>query len=254
MKILLITQDNPLYISESIGRLISKLVPTNEIVGCIVSNPSPFGKKESFYRKILKTYKIFGFKFFTYYSWLYILNKFIKRNSLSSILQEHSVKKITLPNSVNHPDSLAEVRKLSPDLMISLAGNEIFRKDFINIPPRGCLNLHTALLPKYRGLMPTFWALKHNEEYTGVSVFFVDEGIDSGDIVIQKKIKINNMTQSELIKKTKSVGVDAIVEAVTDINNDNVNIIENNDSKMTYFSFPTKKDVKEFRLKNKKFF
>ena len=67
MKILLITQDNPLYITESIGRLISKLAPTNEIVGCIVSNPSPFGKKESFYRKTLKTYKIFGFKFFTYF-------------------------------------------------------------------------------------------------------------------------------------------------------------------------------------------
>ena len=69
----------------------------------------------------------------------------------------------------------------------------------------GCINLHTALLPKYRGLMPTFWVLKNNEKNTGVSVFFVDEGIDSGPIIVQKNISIGNMTQQELIVKTKKL-------------------------------------------------
>ena len=73
-------------------------------------------------------------------------------------------------------------------------------------------------------------------------------------MIIPNSISKLQLLISELIKKTKSIGVDAIIEAVTDIKNDNVNIIENDDNKMTYFSFPTKEDVKEFRLKNKKFF
>jgi len=55
------------------------------------------------------------------------------------------------------------------------------------LAPKGCLNLHSALLPKYRGLMPSFWVLKNNENKTGVSVFFVDKGIDSGPIFSAKK-------------------------------------------------------------------
>ena len=66
-------------------------------------------------------------------------------------------------------------------------GNQIFKKQIIELAPKGCINLHTALLPKYRGLMPTFWVLKNNEKYTGVSVFFVDKGIDSGPIIVQRK-------------------------------------------------------------------
>lgn len=254
MKIVIITQDNPLYIAESIERLIKKLGSANKIVGCIVADPSPFGKKESFKDKALNTYRIFGVNFFIYYSIKYLVNKFLKRKSLTKILVNNSIKNISLNHSVNHPDSINKIKKLKPDLMISLAGNEIFKKEFINIPPKGCLNLHTALLPKYRGLMPTFWALKNDEEYTGVSVFFVDEGIDSGDIIIQKKLKIGAKTQAQLIKETKKLGVDAIVEAVNAINKNNVNIIKNDDRDMTYFSFPTKKDVKDFKNKNKKFF
>ena len=254
MKIVIITQDNPLYIAESVETLIKKLRSTNEIVGCIVADPSPFGKKESFKDKALNTYRIFGVNFFIYYSIKYILNKFLKRKSLTKILFNNSIKNISLNYSVNHPDSINEIKKLKPDLMISLAGNEIFKKEFINIPPKGCLNLHTALLPKYRGLMPTFWALKNDEEYTGVSVFFVDEGIDSGDIIIQKRLKIGAKTQAQLIRETKKLGVDAIVEAVNAINKNNVNIIKNDDKNMTYFSFPTKEDVREFKKKKKKFF
>ena len=82
-------------------------------------------------------------------------------------------------------------------MLVSILGNQIFKRKLIDLAPKGCINLHTALLPKYRGLMPTFWALKNNEKNTGVSVFFVDEGIDSGPIIIQKKVVI------ELIRHNK---------------------------------------------------
>ena len=142
----------------------------------------------------------------------------------------------------------------NPEILISVAGNEIFKKPLINLAPLGCLNLHTALLPKYRGLMPSFWVLKNKEKFTGVSVFYVDEGIDSGPIITQTKIPIENFSQDELIRKSKKVGMQAIIESLIKIKNGNVILQENNAEEMTYFSFPTKKDVYEFYSNGAKFF
>ena len=62
--------------------------------------------------------------------------------------------------------------------------------------------------------MPTFWVLKNNEKYTGVSVFFVDEGIDSGPIIVQEKVEIANKTQQQLIKETKQIGMNLILKSI----------------------------------------
>ena len=149
---------------------------------------------------------------------------------------------------------MAQISSYSPDLIISILGNQIFKKPLIELPPLGCINLHTARLPKYRGLMPTFWVLKNEEEFTGVSVFFIDEGIDSGPIIVQKKISIDDKSQSELIGLTKKIGMEAIAEAINLIINNNVELIKNNDKYKSYFGFPTKGDVKEFKRRGKKFF
>ena len=139
-------------------------------------------------------------------------------------------------------------------MLISIAGNQIFKLPLINLAPKGCLNLHTALLPKYRGLMPSFWVMRNNEKYTGVSVFFVDEGIDSGEILVQTKVEIGNRTQAELIDHTKLLGMQAILESVEKIHEGNYQLIPNPESEKTYFSFPTPEDIKEFLKAGKRFY
>ena len=102
--------------------------------------------------------------------------------------------------------------------------------------------------------MPTFWALKNDEKETGVSVFYVDQGIDSGPIIFQEKVVIENKSLEELILHTKKIGMDCIIKSVDLIFKNEVQIIENNSDEMTYFSFPTKNDVEEFKRKGKSFF
>ena len=169
-------------------------------------------------------------------------------------MKKHDIPIIRLKEGINQQSSLDLIKQYEPHLLVSIAGNQIFRKSLIDIAPKGCINLHTSLLPKYRGLMPSFWVLKNNEKYTGVSVFFVDEGIDSGPIIVQKKIRIGNMTQSELINYSKKIGMDAIIEAIEKIHKNAVVLIKNDDMQKTYYSFPTRKDVKEFKKIGKKFF
>lgn len=254
MKILIITQNEPFYLAENL-RYLNEILPNHsQIVGCVVSDVSPFGKKESFYQKAKKTLSIFGFKFFIYYSFKFITSKLSKKKNVLKFLNEKGIPIIQLSSNINSEASVKEIKSYQPDLLISILGNQIFKEPIINLAPKGCLNLHTALLPKYRGLMPTFWVLKNNEKHTGVSVFYVDKGIDSGPIVVQKKIEIGDKTQQELIKETKKLGMEAIAEAVDLIHKDQVNIIPNDDAQKTYYSFPTKEDVMIFLSNGKRFF
>jgi len=255
MNIVLLTQDEPFYLAKNISYLIKNLPVKHKITACVLFDVSPFGKRESFLQKAKRTYEVFGFNFFLYYGMNYLISKISSSNKVEKVLQEHNIPIIKLQKSVNHKDSLEIISSYKPDILLSIAGNQIFKSQLINLPPKGTLNLHTALLPKYRGLMPTFWVMKNDENYTGVSVFFVDEGIDSGPILVQKKVKINkNWSQRDLIKETKKIGMDAIIEAIEKIDSGKYDLIPNPKEESTYFSFPTRKDVKKFLAKGKKFF
>jgi len=253
MRILIITQNEPFYLSNNLNYLFNNLINNHKIVGCVVADASPFGKQASFITKALKTKKIFGLNFFMYYSLKFIISKFFKK-SVQRVLNDFNIPLIKIQGSINSKKNLDLINSYKPDLLVSILGNQIFKKPLIELANKGCINLHTALLPKYRGLMPSFWVLKNNEKYTGVSVFYVDEGIDSGPIIVQKKVEIGNRTQEQLINLTKKIGMDCILIAIDLINNNNVKLIENNSKDKSYFSFPTNDDVREFKLLGKRFF
>ena len=255
MRILIVTQNEPFYLADNLKYLVSKLLQNNhQICGCVCLETSVFGKKLSFFSQAKKTYDVFGCRFFVHYTLKYVYAK-LSKPSVRKILRDFKIPIVELQMSVNHHDSLSVVKSYSPDLIISILGNQIFKKPFLNLAPNGCINLHTSLLPKYRGIMPSFWVLKNNEKYTGVSVFFVDEGIDSGKILLQKKVLINSDdSQASLIRKTKKIGMELILQAVESIGENDVKLLDNPDDCMTYYSFPTKDDVREFYRNGKKFF
>lgn len=254
MRIVIITQNEPFYLTKSLNYLLDILPKNSEVVGCVVADVSPFGKKESFFTKARKTYNIFGLKFFSYYSLKYLKSKINSKNNIFKFLKSRSIPIIILDEVINNPKSVNKIKSFQPDLLVSILGNQIFKKPILNLAPKGCINLHTALLPKYRGLMPTFWVMKNNEKKTGVSVFFVDEGIDSGPIIVQTEVKIGNRTQEELIIHTKKIGMEAIAKSIHLIQKDKAKLIENDESKKTYYTFPTKQDVTIFKENGKKFF
>ena len=83
---------------------------------------------------------------------------------------------------VNDEAFLQRLRDMQTDLIVSASCPQVFRKPLISLPPRGCLNMHGALLPKYRGIAPSFWMMVNGETKAGVTVFFVNEDIDAGDV------------------------------------------------------------------------
>lgn len=255
MRLVFLTQDDPFYLPKIFHYLIPKLAAEgHEVVASVLFDVSPFGKRKSKLNQLIETYNIFGLNFTIHYVLLYV--KGMLSNDVKGVMEKNGIESIKLAKGVNHPESIRIVKSFRPDLFVSLAGNEIFKQPLIESANYGIINLHSALLPKYRGLMPSFWVMRYNEVITGVSVFFVDEGIDSGPIIVQKEVPLLNRTQAELIWELKYRGADAIVEACNLVSEHGYETPTlTNDAKfMTYYSRPTKEDVKAFKSLGKKFF
>ena len=252
-RIVILTQNETMFLVPALDYFLRRINTNCKILGAVVFEPSPFGRNQSFIQKIITTIGIFGLEFVFRYGFFTIRSKIFGRD-VKKILSMHKVPVIGITGSINSDDSLSVLRSLEADLFISITGNQIFKKPLLEIPRFGTLNLHTALLPKYRGLMPSFWVLKNKEKQTGVSVFFVDEGIDSGPILVQKEISIENMSQWELIRMTKFLGMEAILEGIELVQAGDYQLIPNNEEESTYYSFPTRQDVIEFKKGGNRFF
>jgi methionyl-tRNA formyltransferase len=139
------------------------------------------------------------------------------------------------------------------DLIISVAAPEIFKQEIIQIPKYGCMNIHNAKLPSYRGMMPNFWQMYHDEKRVGITVHEINPKIDDGRIILQREVDIEPEEKLDaLIKRTKRIGAHLLIEAIDIIRSGNVTYKDNKSTEGSYFSFPTRKDVKEFRKRGKR--
>ncbi len=106
------------------------------------------------------------------------------------------------PERVRNREFVDEIlRPLSPDLIIVVAFGQILPDAILNLPPLGCINLHPSLLPKYRGAAPVQRAIINGEGVTGITVMFLDEGEDTGDIILQEQMEIDISDTAELLSQ-----------------------------------------------------
>src|ERR1700758_485806 len=109
-------------------------------------------------------------------------------------LQPSPVKEVALrlnlpvlqPERARKEEFVQELRKLAPDLMVVAAYGQILPQSILDLPRFGCLNVHTSLLPKYRGAAPIQWAILEDETETGITIMKMEAGLDTGDILIQE--------------------------------------------------------------------
>lgn len=113
---------------------------------------------------------------------------------------------------------LEKIQSLQPDVICVVAYGKILPKSILNIPTYGCVNLHPSLLPKYRGPAPIQWAILNGDTNTGITTMYMDEGMDTGDIILQQEIPIGeNETTGELWQRVSEIGSDMLVETIKQI-------------------------------------
>ncbi len=151
------------------------------------------------------------------------------------------ISNILQPEKIRTPEFAETIRKLEPDVIVTAAYGKILPKEILDIPRHGCINVHASLLPKYRGAAPIQWAIINGDSRTGVTTFFMDEGMDTGDIILMKETEIDpDMNAQELFDRLKVLGAEALTETLETIKNGTFTRTPQDHSKATYVTMMTR--------------
>lgn len=153
----------------------------------------------------------------------------------------HGIKNILQPEKVKTQEFLESIKELEPDLIVTAAYGKILPKAVLDVPKYGCINVHASLLPKYRGAAPIQWALINGDKKTGVTTMFMDEGMDTGDILLAKEIDIPpDMNAQELFDKLKVLGAEVLLQTLDALKNGTLTRTPQDHSMAVYVPMITK--------------
>lgn len=118
----------------------------------------------------------------------------------------------------NNAEFIDEIRILNPDLICVVAYGKILPKEILGIPKYGCINVHGSLLPEYRGAAPIQWAILNGDKKTGITTMYMDEGMDTGDMLLKEEVEIGeDETTGELWERLSIIGGKLLVQTIKQI-------------------------------------
>jgi len=254
LKILFITQEDPFYVRLFFEEFLANYPHRDEIAGVVIA---PTMGNKGLFNLVRQMYAFYGpVDFvrmglrFVYYKLMNRLTRVWRTRRFYSIRQvcEHYRVPVLETTNINDATFLTSIGSMGVDLIISVAAPQIFRDALLSVPKQGCINIHNAKLPKYRGMLPNFWQMYYGEKAVGTTIHRINAKLDDGDILLQRESPIETgETLEALIRRTKRFGARLMIEAVQDIREGRIQPLANNAAEATYFSFPTKAQVREFK-------
>lgn len=142
---------------------------------------------------------------------------------------------VSQPERVREEAFVEELERLKPDVIVVAAFGQILPERILNIPRYGCINVHASLLPAYRGAAPIQWAVIDGLEETGITIMYMEKGLDTGDIICQSRVKLSpDETGGSLFDRLAVEGADLLVEALEQLQNGTAARRKQDDSKSSY--------------------
>ena len=139
------------------------------------------------------------------------------------------------PVKASNPEFVEELRTYKPDVIVVVAFGQLLPESIIDMPEYGCINVHASLLPKYRGAAPIQWAVIDGCEYSGVTTMQMNEGLDTGDILLTKKVKLApKETGGSLFDRLSEVGAELLVDTLKEAEAGTLKPQAQDDSQSTY--------------------
>jgi methionyl-tRNA formyltransferase len=147
------------------------------------------------------------------------------------------------PSGIRTAEILKELAALNPDLICVAAYGKILPKAVLELPRFGCLNVHASLLPKYRGAAPINWAIARGEAVTGITIMQMDEGMDTGDILLTREIPIDyDDTGETLTEKLSLAGAELLLQTIAELKKGYLRPLKQDEAIATYAPMLKKED------------
>ena len=252
MKIAILTADEPFYLPDFFHRFLARRAKDVAVL-CVCA---PIYKNQTTWSMFNRYVKTFGL--WNAARLACDVAKARLKNALGVGRRKgrfHSVKAVgdhygvlvSYPKDVNASEFVDELRSLDVDLILSVSCPQVFKEPLITLPRKGCLNLHGADLPSYRGILPSFWMLANDEHQAGVSIFFVNAGIDTGDLAGKVLFAIEpDDTLDTLIRRSKRKACDLALDVLDKLEAGAITPTPLT-GEGSYFGWPTREAYRQFR-------
>lgn len=259
LNVLIITVDEYYYIP----KFLKQVVEADDVHVSGITTVSPSLGTESLPRFALRLYRTFGPQvflkhglFYSKYLGLDQINRLLDRGRAYSpaTLAERNDIEHRHVSDVNAASYLQYARQQSPDVLVSVAATQQFETELLDIPSKGAINIHSSLLPEYRGVSPSFWSLLHDEDRTGITVHYMDENLDTGDVIEQRELQIENDTLHSLNTRVAQKGAGVLLDALRAIKQNEVETTTIDPEAGEYYSMPDRSDVRAFVEKGLRFY
>jgi len=249
MNVLFVTEEDVFYIFEFFKAFFPlSREGSYKIKG--ISILPPFNKKSN-WALAKQMYSFFGPFHFIVRGFLYVWKK-LTGATIANLSKNCGIPKIFTAN-VNDPQFIQEIRKLDIDIIVSIAAPQVFKPNMLRSAKYGCINSHSALLPENRGMMPVFWSMYKGHRELGVTVHYMDEKLDHGNIIKQECVERVAESWHEMTLKTKRMSARLIHETLEEIANGTIHSYPMPEGG-SYQTFPTFRDVKEFKRRGNRLF
>lgn len=256
MRLAIITQDEPFFIPMALEDICSR---RNDIIGMVILKPFNESLSATAWRLL---------DFYGPWDYLRLCVRFLRArladvaNRISPVTRPYSAADVARrhgisiyrPLDINSPDFVSVLRdEVKPDLLVSIAASQILKRCVLTIPAFGCINLHSAPLPRYQGMMPNFWMLLHQETEAAVTVHYMVEKLDAGDIIVQMPVPIDpKESLHDLMRRSKEIGMRAVGQAIEKIEQGRTDGRAMDISQASYFSFPKRADAMLLRAQGRR--
>jgi methionyl-tRNA formyltransferase len=247
MNVIFLTTDDPLYLPAFFDRVLSEW-HTRTLAVYVVP---PLYKRQMPIDAALRYARTFGLLDAVRLS-ARVLGAKLRRQSVAAVCARWNVPCEDLAD-VNAPAFLDRLRRQNPDVLVSVSCPQIFKKPLIELAPRGVLNIHGAILPHYRGVLPSFWMLANGERQAGVSIYFVNEKIDAGARCGLRVFDIrDDDTLDSFLHRSKAVAAELLLEVLGQVERATAPREPLDLAAGSYYSWPDPAAVKRFRAAGRK--
>lgn len=262
MNIIIFTQEDPFYVKVFFEEFLNLFRPIGDIKAIVISRAMG---KQSVLKLAKQMLNFYGCIDFIRMGCRFVWAKWMGRRRVEvsetgSVPKTYTVKQlagvyglnIIERNDLNSLSFVEVIRKYEPDLFISVASPIIFKQELMKIPKLDCINIHHAPLPRYRGMLPSFWQLYHGEKEAGITIHKIDKGIDTGNIIVKHSVPIYPQESlDQLIVRTKRESARLMVKVIDSFKTGEVRY-RKMEGEGSYFTFPGRDDVREFKRMGKR--